>query len=139
MASETKESLEALKKWNEECAELRRVFFYEDVTKLNSAQLGRYLVVLANAKGPPSMIWEEGYVAYNEHLAIVVRQLLQVKLGEELHFRVVFWMKITASVAGASLVLGLFNAGCNAKKTTSQTQPASEIFAPNIGQTNNQH
>ena len=93
-----------LQDWDNERSNLRVRFTTGDITKAKRKELERYLVVLANANPPGGINPHPSYNIETETFATVVRHLLQVRLGEELHWR-------SIKVSGIAIVISLLAAG----------------------------
>jgi hypothetical protein len=126
----TQEYLTRLKVWNEQRDALENAFFYEDISKKTSQELGGYLLVLANARGHADMkatprFFDDDTKRYQG----VIGQLLQVRLNQEMHQRTMRWTIAASCVAVAGLLLGIFNAGgqFNTEHHKPSLQPALEI------------
>jgi hypothetical protein len=101
--------------WENERSNLRAQFTNGNILKSNRQELERYLVVLANSRSPGGHASSETYTPETESFTIVVRHLLEVRLGEELHekssraSRKAFWISIAAITV--SLLMPIIN-GC---------------------------
>ena len=109
--------------WQAERTYLREKFSSGDITKATRKELERYLVVLANAT--PNG-YAPGYREEADRFAVVIRHLLQIRLGEELHEKSHRISVLAFVVAIAAAAFAGFEAW-NVYKTRQQTTPQ---FAP---------
>jgi hypothetical protein len=91
--------------WHQERDELSKRFWSGEIVKATRKELERYLIVLANTNNPHSILVDrESYKEISDSYAIIVRHLLQIRLGEELHTR-------SHRIAIAALVVSVLAAG----------------------------
>jgi hypothetical protein len=88
--------------WEDERTNLRTKFSSGEITQATRKELEKYLVVLANAD---ERISNPRYKPETEAFGLVVRHLLQVRLGEELHWRSI---KVSLLAVAISLVAAGF-------------------------------
>jgi hypothetical protein len=81
--------------WENKRIYLQGVFTRGEILESTRQELEVFLVVLANAN--PAAFSKELDMALMEKQAIVIRHLLQIRLGEELHWRS-YWVSILAIV-----------------------------------------
>jgi hypothetical protein len=89
--------------WDVERTYLRTKFTSGEITQATRKELERYLVVLANAD---ERISNPRYKPETEAFGIVIRHLLQVRLGEELHWRSI---KVSLLAVAISLIAAGFS------------------------------
>lgn len=139
--------------WADERSKLRELFTNGEITKSTRKELEWYLVVMANT------LWVPGpnplHIPENKAFATVIRHLLQIRLGEELHRKTnrisVFALvvAIAAAVFAGLLVLvesqksHLPNPSPPANAPVSQSLPAKLLSPamqspPSIALTNSQ-
>lgn len=109
--------------WGQERSKLRELFTNGDITKAKRKELERYLVVLANSRAPADYSVPD-FFQETKAFATVVRHLLQVRLGEELHEK----SHRTSVLALAVAIAAAAFAGCeawNVYETRQQTTPLS--------------
>jgi hypothetical protein len=73
--------------WSSERSIIRKRFASGDIVKSTRKELEWYLVVLVNSREAPPRFDQETHENTIEAFAVVIRHLLQVRLGEELHWR----------------------------------------------------
>jgi hypothetical protein len=89
--------------WNDRRIYLRAFFMDGSIKQATRRELEEFLVVLANAT-PADSRREDDRAEMEKH-AVVIRHLLQVRLGEELHWRSI-WLSVLAIVISALAALG---------------------------------
>ena len=98
--------------WAYKRACLRGKFRHGDIIQATRQELEEYLVVLANTENEEGLNMPSGYKSETEAFATVIRHLLQVRLGEELHERshrlsvLAFRVSIAAAIfAGIAVII----------------------------------
>ena len=108
--------------WNDERTKLREKFTTGEVMKAKRKELEWYLVVLANTIKATGT--NEYYHQESAEFANVIRHLLQVRLGEELHEKS---HRISVLALGVALAAAAFAGfeSCNVYESRQQTTPLS--------------
>ena len=97
--------------WNEERTKLRTRFSNGDIIKATRKELEEYLIVLANSLWPEEAGRRAAHEAETEAFSIVLRHLLAIRLGEELHqrsHRISVWALFVAIGSAVVAFVALF-------------------------------
>jgi hypothetical protein len=113
--------------WNDKRIYLRAFFMDGSIKHSTRSELEEFLVVLAMAT--PADSRREDDRAEMERHAVVIRHLLQVRLGEELHWRSI-WLSVIAIVVSALAAFGTIWQAFHHTKSSSIAPPAVLVSQP---------
>ena len=113
--------------WNDKRIYLRSFFMDGSIKHSTRSELEEFLVVLAMAT--PADSRREDDRAEMERHAVVIRHLLQVRLGEELHWRS-FRLSVIAIVVSALAAVGTIWQAFHHTKSASIPPPVAQLSQP---------
>ena len=110
----------------DEHKKVRNAFATGKIGAASRKELEHYLIVLANTRRMGDQNWQ----ADTEAFASVVRQLLQVRISEELHWRSMVAAGIAALISLLSLGVSGWQAWSVQKHSRVASAPSASVVAP---------